>query len=148
MFPNSSYSEYANSLEEKSITAGEVCQLVDLPIPCHVTLIACRGGRLRVHPGDEVMGFIPAFMMKGATSTIGTLWSITDDAGAAFTTLFYKSMKIEADKLKSKGGGPSLIDIAKTFQAAILPLIGMRIWHPIIGLGLSFTVGRCRSHPF
>jgi CHAT domain-containing protein len=122
MFPNSSYSEYASTLNNKSITAGEISNLVNLPSPCHVTLIACGGGRLRVHPGDEVMGLIPAFMMKGATSVIATLWNIEDSNGADFTKEFYKSLMVEADNLKNNEGGTSLVNMAKAFQAAIIAI--------------------------
>jgi CHAT domain-containing protein len=85
-------------------------------------MIACGGGRLRVHPGDEIMGLIPAFMIKGATSAIATLWNIPDLLGAKFTEKFYKSLNIEAGQEKNNGGGSGLVNMAKAFQAAIIAL--------------------------
>jgi hypothetical protein len=123
MVPNSSYADYnSSSLSRECITAGEISNLINLPSPCHVTMMGCGGGRLRVHPGDEVMGLIPAFMMKGATSCIATLWNILDLVGANFTRDFYKSLKVEADKVKNYEEGTGLVNMAKAFQAAIIAM--------------------------
>ena len=76
-------------LQAGTVVGWRFSNLVELPSPSHVTFIACGGARLRVHPGDEVMGIIPEFMMKEATSTVGTLRNTADGVGASFTRWFY-----------------------------------------------------------
>jgi hypothetical protein len=113
-------------------------------------MIACGGGRLRVHPRDEVMGLIPTFMMKGATSCIATLWSILDLVGAKFTKEFYKSLKCEAEK----EGGKKLTETEQVwsiwlrfFKLVSLLWIAMRVCRHTVGQHLFCMVGGCTNLP-
>jgi CHAT domain-containing protein len=145
----SSHTDYLRILNNESLTTGEISSLVQLRSPCHVTIIACSGGRLRVDQGDEVMGLIPAFMMKGATSAVGTLWRTRDDVGAEFTRQFYKFFQ--------KQDGNGLVDLAKAFQSAIVSMDPAAVQPPYFWAGFvlygcwmyeSPEVTQDSNHPF
>ncbi|MCJ1282851.1 hypothetical protein MMC26_002177 [Xylographa opegraphella] len=99
------------------LTTREVFAL-PLSKGCHVSLMACSGGRARVGSGDEVMGLIPALLHSGASSTISTLWNIPDEIGANFTGAFYRSF-LEESRTVPAGG---FINIARIFQSAVKEL--------------------------
>ncbi|KAF8545047.1 CHAT domain-containing protein [Trichophaea hybrida] len=82
----------------------------------HVTLIACKSGRTRHALGDEVMGLVPALLHSGVSSTVSTLWDTDGEVGAAFSRYFYESWSTQA------GAERSCIDLARTFQKAVLKL--------------------------
>ncbi len=95
-------------------------ELFALPLSkgCHVSLVACSGGRARVGSGDEVMGLIPALLHSGASSTVSTLWNIPDQIGANFTGAFYRSFLKESRTVPAGG----FINIARIFQSAVIEL--------------------------
>ena len=103
--------------ESGKLTTREVFAL-PLSKGCHVSLVACSGGRARVGSGDEVMGLVPALLHSGASSTISTLWDIPDQIGANFTGAFYRSF-LEESKTVPAGG---FINIARIFQSAVKEL--------------------------
>ena len=103
--------------ESGRLTAREVFAL-PLSKGCHVSLVACSGGRARVGSGDEVMGLVPALLHSGASSTVSTLWKIPDQIGADFAGAFYRSF-LEESRTMPDGG---FINIAKIFQSAIIEL--------------------------
>lgn len=105
-----------NSVDSSIVTTRDVFSM-SLPPGCHVTLIACSGGRFRVNSGDEVLGLVPAFLYSGASSTISTLWDIPDSVGARFTEQFY-------DTLMDGRCGDEVSgwDLAKAFQRAVVEL--------------------------
>jgi CHAT domain-containing protein len=112
-----SFSDSDTVGESGKLTTYEVFAL-PLSKGCHVSLVACSGGRARVGSGDEVMGLIPALLHSGASSTISTLCNIPDQIGANFTGAFYRSF-LEERKTVPVGG---FVNIARIFQSAVLEL--------------------------
>ncbi|RBR23103.1 uncharacterized protein FIESC28_04098 [Fusarium coffeatum] len=125
-----------NSLPERqrpveSMTAREFFDIQVLP-GTHVNLIVCGGGVMDVRLGDEVMGLVPALMCSGASSTISTLWSISDTHGARFEREFFDSFLKQSvsRKLQHLPGTDNdtseasssrlgcLVDLAKAMQLA------------------------------
>ncbi|KAE9373650.1 hypothetical protein N431DRAFT_407314 [Stipitochalara longipes BDJ] len=118
------------------LTTREVFDIRVLP-GTHVNMIACQGGVIEVKPGDEVMGLIPALLYSGASSTISTLWSISDSDGAEFAFQFFDSFlqqcvtqgNSRAAGGEQKGGDGMLntqerssgciVDIAKAVTSAV-----------------------------
>ena len=71
------------------------------------------------------MGLVPALLYSGASSTVSTLWSISDGDGADFAAHFFESFlqqcvnqsnnKVDVDGRKSS----CIIDMAKAVSAAV-----------------------------
>ncbi|KAF9771277.1 hypothetical protein IL306_011091 [Fusarium sp. DS 682] len=112
----------------ESVTAREFFDIQVSP-GTHVNMIACQGGVMDVRLGDEVLGLVPALMCSGASSTISTLWSISDTHGVRFEEAFFDSfLKQSAPKKRknrpgtnddtSKAGGSRLVSLAKAMQLA------------------------------
>ena len=83
-----------------------------------VMLIACSSGAQEVKPGDETLGFIPAFLYAGATSIIGTLWRTASVDGLKFTEIFYQHISERDDGITND----RLIDLAVAVQHTILAM--------------------------
>jgi CHAT domain-containing protein len=85
-------------------------------------LIACTGGRTQVGAGGDVKGLVPALLYAGASSTVSTLWRISDRDGAAFSTAFFESLsEVTVDnKNGDKVGRP--FDLAKAVQKAVVAM--------------------------
>jgi CHAT domain-containing protein len=83
-FPNLLGSNHLIKNEYLKLTTKEIFATRLVP-GTHINLISCQRGLLQVRMGDEVMGFVPALLYSGATSTVSTLWSITDSNGARFS---------------------------------------------------------------
>ncbi|MEO6825109.1 MAG: CHAT domain-containing protein [Nitrosospira sp.] len=65
---------------------------VNNPLPfhgMHVTLQACVSGHAAANPQGDAVGLEWAFLMAGATSTLGTHWHVDRDDAALFTETFY-----------------------------------------------------------
>lgn len=54
---------------------------------------ACQTAIGQIGRGDEVVGLTRAFLYAGASSVLGSLWSISDEATAVFMKEFYASLK-------------------------------------------------------
>lgn len=67
-----------------------------------VILTACESRR-DGSEGDEPLGPVSSFLYAGASSVIGTFWSVPTRAGRLFSKHFYQQIQL---------GQPSLIDIA------------------------------------
>lgn len=63
---------------------------------------------------------MPALLYSGVSSTVSTLWDTDGEVGAAFSRYFYESWSAQA------GTERSCIDLARTFQQAILKLAADR----------------------
>ncbi|KAH7031398.1 CHAT domain-containing protein [Microdochium trichocladiopsis] len=88
---------------------------IRLSTATHVNMIACQGGVTEVKPGDEVMGLVPAFLHSGASSTVSTLWRISDVHGAEFSRSFFNSfIKQLKAKPSAKVGDDSTTGTAST----------------------------------
>lgn len=57
-----------------------------------IVLSGCRTGHQRVLEGDELMGLARGFLYAGAGSLLASLWSVEDDATAAFMERFYRCL--------------------------------------------------------
>ncbi|KIL84889.1 hypothetical protein FAVG1_11759 [Fusarium avenaceum] len=85
----------------ESITAREFFDIQVLP-GTHVNMMSCQGGVMDVQLGDEVLGLVPALMCSGASSTISTLWSISDSHGVRFAKEFFDSFLKQSTPRKRK----------------------------------------------
>ncbi|KAI1017296.1 hypothetical protein LB505_001904 [Fusarium chuoi] len=104
----------------ESVTAREIFDIRVLP-GTHVNMIACQGGVVNVPIGDEVLGLVPALMCSGASSTVSTLWKISDMHGAKFEKAFFDSFlkqTTSTDEDSSKVSSSHLVNLAKAMQRA------------------------------
>jgi CHAT domain-containing protein/tetratricopeptide (TPR) repeat protein len=62
-----------------------------------VTLSACDSGLSRVRRGDELIGFIRAFMYAGAPSLVSTLWRVDERSTRILMEEFYKEVRNGVD---------------------------------------------------
>ncbi|KAF4956681.1 hypothetical protein FGADI_3670 [Fusarium gaditjirri] len=102
------------------VTAREIFDIHVSP-GTHVNMIACQGGVVNVPLGDEVLGLVPALMCSGASSTVSTLWKISDIHGSRFSKLFFDSFTKQStstDGNASKAGGSLIVNLAKAMQFA------------------------------
>ncbi|KXJ85539.1 CHAT domain-domain-containing protein [Microdochium bolleyi] len=104
---------------------------IKLSTATHINMIACQGGVTEVKPGDEVMGLVPAFLHSGASSTVSTLWRISDVHGAEFSRAFFnsfiKQLKVKPSVNAGDGAMPgtaptSFVNMAKAMRHAIREL--------------------------
>ena len=58
-----------------------------------VTLSACETAISAVLPGDELIGLTHAFISAGAARVLASLWTVQDDAAAAFMPRFYGRLR-------------------------------------------------------
>ena len=58
-----------------------------------VVTSACQTAIGQIGRGDEVVGLTRAFLYAGASSVLGSLWSISDEATAVFMREFYTNLK-------------------------------------------------------
>lgn len=58
-----------------------------------VTLSACETGISAVMPGDELIGLTHAFLSAGAARVLASLWTVQDEAAAAFMERFYAHVR-------------------------------------------------------
>ncbi len=58
-----------------------------------VTLSACETAISAVLPGDELIGLTHAFISAGAARVVASLWTVQDDAAAAFMPRFYGRLR-------------------------------------------------------
>ena len=58
-----------------------------------VVTSACQTSIGQIRRGDEVVGLTRAFLYAGASSVLGSLWSISDEATAVFMKEFYANLK-------------------------------------------------------
>lgn len=73
------------------LTADEV--LHHLRLQCElVTLSACESGVGHVRRGDELMGFVRAFLAAGANTLLITLWQVDDLATYFLMQEFYRAL--------------------------------------------------------
>lgn len=77
--------------EDGRLTVGELFKLrlnADL-----VTLSACETGLGKLGGGDDLIGLTRGFFYAGASSIIGSLWQVSDDATALLMTEFYRALE-------------------------------------------------------
>jgi tetratricopeptide (TPR) repeat protein len=80
----------------EALTALDVFE--HLRLRCNlVTLSACESGLSRVRRGDELVGFIRAFMYAGAPSLVSTLWRVDERSTRILMEEFYKEIRSGVD---------------------------------------------------
>jgi CHAT domain-containing protein len=80
----------------EALTALDVFE--HLRLRCNlVTLSACESGLSRVRRGDELVGFIRAFMYAGAPSLVSTLWRVDERSTRILMEEFYKEVRNGVD---------------------------------------------------
>ena len=77
-----------------------------------VVLSGCDTGRVAVERGEEIMGWMHAFLAAGASSVVLSLWELADDAATSLMTRFYDCWKPGVDS------GSRSRTIAATLAAA------------------------------
>jgi CHAT domain-containing protein len=83
-----------------------------------VTLMACESARQEVSPGDDPMGLVSAFLISGASSVVGTLWSVQSTDGRTFAHLFYQELQRQCFGNPKSG----LMDLALATQRAVMTM--------------------------
>jgi len=63
-----------------------------------VTLSGCRSGLNHVTGADDLLGLMRGFLYAGARSLLLSLWNVSDESTAAFTTRFYLEWQQGHDK--------------------------------------------------
>jgi CHAT domain-containing protein len=106
--PSSSSSSSATSA---NFTAREMFTSLRLR-SAHVTLIACSSAGQEISFGEEPQGIIPALLLAGAASVVGTLWPIKSQDGRLFTQEFYRHF----------GEPGSVVDLALALQESVLTI--------------------------
>ncbi|KAH0536095.1 hypothetical protein FGG08_007000 [Glutinoglossum americanum] len=98
----------------------------------HVTLIACSSAGQDIRVGEEPQGIIPALLLAGAASVVGTLWPIRSQDGRLFSMEFYARF----------GGAGSLVDLAGALRESVLAVRKARPcpvhWAPFVLHGAWF----------
>jgi CHAT domain-containing protein/tetratricopeptide (TPR) repeat protein len=80
------------------LASGETLTALDvldhLRLRCDlVTLSACESGLSRVRRGDELVGFIRAFMGAGAPALVSTLWRVDERSTLLLMEKFYQEVQ-------------------------------------------------------
>jgi CHAT domain-containing protein len=83
-----------------------------------VTLMACESARQEVSPGDDPMGLVSAFLISGASSVLGTLWSVLSRDGRVFADIFYQEIHRQCAEKPTSG----MMDLALATQRAVLKI--------------------------
>jgi CHAT domain-containing protein len=77
--------------EDGRLTVGELFGLrLDADL---VVLSACETGLGKLRGGDDLIGLSRGFFYAGASSIIGSLWQVSDEATALLMTSFYISLE-------------------------------------------------------
>lgn len=102
-----------------------VKDLFDIRIKAsHISLLACASTTQDFQAGDEPLGLVTAFLSAGATSVLGTLWSVQSPAARLFSERFYtyllmmKSSQEKEEEGGNEAGG--VYDLAYATRQAVL----------------------------
>jgi len=77
--------------DDGRLEANEIFDM-DMKVDLIVTS-ACQTAIGQIGKGDEVVGLTRAFLYAGASSVLGSLWSISDEATSVFMKEFYDNLK-------------------------------------------------------
>jgi CHAT domain-containing protein/tetratricopeptide (TPR) repeat protein len=76
----------------EALTALDVMKCLRLHCDL-VTLSACESGLSRVRRGDELVGFMRAFMVAGALALVSTLWRVDERSTRILMERFYQEIQ-------------------------------------------------------
>lgn len=89
--PESPLESFLSLAADERLTAVEVME--HLTLTCElVVLSACDSGLSHIRRGDELDGFLRAFMHAGATRLVTTLWRVHDVATQILMHKFYEQL--------------------------------------------------------
>jgi len=72
----------------------EANEIFDMDIKADLIVTsACQTSIGQIRKGDEVVGLTRAFLYAGASSVLGSLWSISDEATAVLMKEFYENLR-------------------------------------------------------
>lgn len=91
----------APDAKDKDLTALEIATRLRLKATL-VTLSACDSAVTEASTGDDVAGLATSFLMAGASSVLGTLWEVRQDATVAITRGFYRRLRSESGERCTK----------------------------------------------
>ncbi len=77
---------------DEALTALDVMECLRLRCDL-VTLSACESGLSRVRRGDELVGFMRAFMVAGAPALVSTLWRVDERSTRILMERFYREIQ-------------------------------------------------------
>jgi len=77
----------------ETLTAAEVRERLRIPDCKVVILSSCESGRHQTERGDELLGFIRAFLHAGAQNVIATLWKVSDCPTLILMERFYQNFQ-------------------------------------------------------
>jgi CHAT domain-containing protein len=92
----------------------------------HVTLIACESGSQDNAPGNEPLGFIPAWLYAGATSVLGTLWSVDSRIARFFSEALYEDIARQQGMQKNNEDSVCIIKLAFALRPAVKNMISKK----------------------
>ncbi len=64
-------------------------------------LSGCHTGRSRISAGDEIIGFVRAFLSAGSKSAVVSLWDVEDAAAQKLVVEFYRHLASGSNKAQS-----------------------------------------------
>lgn len=79
---------------EETLAVSEVNEKFRLENCKLVVLSACESGRHQMLRGDELLGFIRAFLNVGTQCVIATLWQVNDYSTLILMERFYKNLQV------------------------------------------------------
>lgn len=95
-----------------------VCDVFSLRLGAPViVLIACESAHHDLSPGEEPMGLVSAFLVAGAKSVLGTLWTVASESARLFSNYFYTDVYHQSSRRDA-----GLVDLARSVQQAVLEI--------------------------
>lgn len=115
----------------------------------HISLLACASAAQGFQAGDEPLGMVTAFLSAGATSVLGTLWSVQSSAARFFSERFYAHLLDYSTRGENEFG--AVCDLAYATREAILDVKQRRkfrrpyFWASFVLHGAWFLNGDLKS---
>jgi CHAT domain-containing protein len=113
-FAGANSREKAPSSDDDGVLTAEEVTTLDLDGVDMVLLSACETGLGKIEAGEGVFGLRRAFQIAGARSVVMTLWSVDDEAAAAWMTKMFE-YQLRGD-----------LSVAQSVRAASLAVLSER----------------------
>lgn len=118
----------SDSANNHQLTAEDLFEC-SLSKPALATIVACQSGVADVSAADDVLGLPMALYYAGATATVGSLWKLQDEDGAAWGRAFYDDLAgqgeglaklaVEGEEDAGFGGMNGLVNFAVATQKSV-----------------------------
>jgi CHAT domain-containing protein len=109
-----------------NLAEDRVLSEIQLLPGCFVNLAGCSTGTQLDSDAPLLGGLIPAFLIAGAASVLGSLWPIQDLTAARFQTEFYRQLL---------GGNAPAESLSKTQRECIDGMLGQEMLSPSLWAG-------------